>query len=100
MWEFETIWQQIQDHRKQQEMVKTQGAEVEDEFEGKDEEALKKEYRLIAERRVRLGLLLSEIGSSNDISPFPDRNQRGNCARSASTSGPRGAGLRILSKKS
>ena len=66
--EFETIWQQMQDHRKQQEMAKTQGAEVEDKFEGKDEEALKKEYRLIAERRVRLGLLLSEIGSSNDIS--------------------------------
>lgn len=66
--EFEAIWQQIEDHRKQQEVAKAQGAEVEDEFEGKDEETLKKEYRHIAERRVRLGLLLSEVGSSNGIS--------------------------------
>ena len=66
--EFENIWQQIQDRRKQQETAKAQGADIKDEFEGKDEETLKKEYRQIAERRVRLGLLLSEIGSSNDIS--------------------------------
>ena len=29
---------------------------------------MKKEYRAIAERRVRLGLLLSEVGSKNNIS--------------------------------
>ena len=35
---------------------------------GKDEETLKSEYRAIAERRVRLGLLLSEIGQANGMS--------------------------------
>lgn len=66
--EFEAIWHQIEDRRKQQEEAKAQGLEVEDEFEDMDEESMKKEYRQIAERRVRLGLLLSEIGASNDIS--------------------------------
>jgi trigger factor len=32
-----------------------------------DEEGLKAEYRRIAERRVRLGLLLAEVGRSNNI---------------------------------
>jgi trigger factor len=32
-----------------------------------EEEALKAEYRKIAERRIRLGLLLAEIGRSNNI---------------------------------
>lgn len=32
-----------------------------------DEETLKAEYRRIAERRIRLGLLLAEIGRSNNI---------------------------------
>jgi trigger factor len=34
---------------------------------GADEEALRAEYRRIAERRIRLGLLLAEIGRSNNI---------------------------------
>ena len=34
---------------------------------GKDEETLRSEYRAIAERRIRLGLLLSEIGRTNNI---------------------------------
>lgn len=35
--------------------------------EGEDEEKTRAEYRAIAERRVRLGLLLSDIGTRNDI---------------------------------
>ncbi|MCE2510064.1 MAG: trigger factor [Alphaproteobacteria bacterium] len=66
--EFEAIWQQVQERRQQQQTAKAQGAEIEDEFEDMDEETMKKDYRRIAERRVRLGLLLSEIGSANDIS--------------------------------
>ena len=37
-----------------------------------DEEALKADYRRIAERRVRLGLLLAEVGRSNNITVTQD----------------------------
>ncbi len=39
---------------------------------GEREEALKAEYRKIAERRVRLGLLLAEVGNSNNITVTQD----------------------------
>jgi trigger factor len=34
---------------------------------GKSEDELKAEYRAIAERRVRLGLILSDIGTKNEV---------------------------------
>ena len=34
---------------------------------GKPEDKLKDEYRAIAERRVRLGLILSDIGQKNEL---------------------------------
>jgi trigger factor len=37
-----------------------------------DEDALKADYRRIAERRVRLGLLLAEVGRSNNITVTQD----------------------------
>jgi trigger factor len=37
-----------------------------------DQEALKAEYRRIAERRVRLGLLLAEVGRNNNINVTQD----------------------------
>src|SRR5437764_6161679 len=40
--------------------------------ETEDEEALKADYRRIAERRVRLGLLLAEVGRSNNITVTQD----------------------------
>lgn len=52
--EFEGIWRQIQN-------------EVAKEEPAKSEEEAKAEYRDIAERRVRLGLLLSEIGKRADV---------------------------------
>lgn len=57
--EFEQIWKRLQDE------LARDGAAEEDK--GKDEEALKAEYRDIAVRRVRLGLLLSEIGRRNNV---------------------------------
>jgi trigger factor len=39
---------------------------------GEDEDAAKAEYRKIAERRVRLGLLLAEVGRSNNITVTQD----------------------------
>ena len=58
--EFEAIWKQIEASKKEGEL---DPAEV-----GKDEEKLKADYRAIAERRVRLGLLLAEIGQRNSLS--------------------------------
>lgn len=57
--EFEAIWKQIEEDRKH--------GHSDPEDEGKSEDGLKAEYRVIAERRVRLGLLLSEVGRLNEV---------------------------------
>lgn len=57
--EFGAIWQRIEQDMK--------AGELDEADKGKDEETLKAEYRTIAERRVRLGLLLSEIGRANNL---------------------------------
>ncbi len=50
---------------------------------GKDEATLRGEYRAIAERRVRLGLLLSEIGRVNEITVGQDEMMRAMRAEAA-----------------
>jgi len=62
--EFESIWRQM-------EQV-TRGGQVDPEDVGKTEDQLKAEYRAIAERRVRLGLLLSDIGQRAGVMVTPD----------------------------
>jgi len=57
--EFSTIWQRVEADMK---AGKLDGDDV-----GKDEDTLRADYRAIAERRVRLGLLLTEIGRTNNI---------------------------------
>ncbi len=57
--EFEQIWQQLQ-----REM---DAGRVTDEEKAKPEEDLRAEYRRIAERRVRLGLVLAEIGRVAEV---------------------------------
>lgn len=57
--EFSQIWQRVEADLK--------AGRLDEEDKGKDEETLKSDYRAIAERRIRLGLLLSEIGRSNNI---------------------------------
>lgn len=57
--EFDQIWQQLQ-----REM---DAGRVTDEEKKKPEDELKAEYRRIAERRVRLGLVLAEIGRVADV---------------------------------
>jgi trigger factor len=57
--EFKQIWSQLEQARK----AGTEDAEDK----GKDDETLTAEYRPIAERRVRLGLLLAEIARLNSI---------------------------------
>ena len=66
--EFNQIWQRLEADRKQ--------GKADDEDAGKDDETLKAEYRAIAERRVRLGLLLSEIGRTNGITVAQDELNR------------------------
>jgi trigger factor len=56
--EFEAIWKQLKEEMER-------GGEAL--AEGKSEDELKEEYRAIAERRVRLGLVLSDIGQKNEL---------------------------------
>jgi trigger factor len=57
--EFATIWSQVEADREQ--------GNVSPEDEGKSDDELKAEYRKIAERRVRLGLVLAEVGRRNNV---------------------------------
>ena len=66
--EFAAIWQRVEADRK--------SGEAEAEDAGKDEDTLRAEYRAIAERRVKLGLLLSEVGRTNAIQVGSDELQR------------------------
>ena len=70
--EFEQIWSQVQN------------AEPDEEDKDKSEDELKEEYTKIAERRVRLGLLLAEIGKRAEVQVPQDELQREilNAARS------------------
>ena len=56
--EFDQIWQQLEHEA---------GHEADPEAARKEMEAERDDYRAIAERRVRLGLLLSEIGQQNGV---------------------------------
>lgn len=66
--EFAQIWQRVEADLK--------AGKGDEDDSGKDEATLKAEYRAIAERRVRLGLLLSEIGRANGVQVAPDELTR------------------------
>lgn len=66
--EFDAIWQQF-------EQAREQGQIDEDDIDKSDDD-LKSDYRAIAERRVRLGLLLNEVGRSNGIEVSPEEVNR------------------------
>ncbi|EHH68584.1 trigger factor [Gluconobacter morbifer] len=57
--EFNQIWARVEEDRK--------AGRLDEEDAGKDDETLRADYRRIAERRVKLGLLLAEIGRKQDI---------------------------------
>lgn len=66
--EFEQIWQRVEEAK---------GAgNLDDEEAAKSEDELKADYRAIAERRVRVGLLLSEVGGRNNIAASPEEVNR------------------------
>lgn len=62
--EFNQIWRQIEQDREQ--------GRLDPADEGKPDDDLKAEYRDIAERRVRLGLLLAEIGRRHKLEVSDD----------------------------
>ncbi len=66
--EFDAIWRQVEEARKQGESDPGDA--------NKTEEELKTTYRDIAERRVRLGLLLAEIGQRNNIQVSSEELER------------------------
>jgi trigger factor len=58
--EFNAIWKRVEEAKKN-------GQKLDD-----DEDKMRKEYREIAERRIRLGLLLADVGRSNSIDVTPE----------------------------
>jgi trigger factor len=71
--EFASIWAQVEAE------LKREGKTAADE--GKTEDELKAEYRAIAERRVRLGLVLGKLGEQNGITITGEEVNRAIMAR-------------------
>src|SRR5262249_31945274 len=66
--EFENVWRTVLSD------LQSQGKTFADE--GTTEEATRAEYRKIAERRVRVGLVIAEIGNANNIKVTEDEMTR------------------------
>jgi trigger factor len=88
--EFDQIWSRIEADRKE--------GKLDTDDQGKDDETLKAEYRAIAERRVRLGLLLSEIGRANGITVAADEMTRAMRAEAARYPGQEGRVMELFRK--
>ena len=66
--EFATIWQRVEHE------VQSHGRSFEDE--GTTEDAAREQYKSIAERRVRLGLVVAEIGNQNEVNVTEEEHQQ------------------------
>ena len=66
--EFETIWQRVKHE------VEDHGRSFEDE--GTTEAEAREQYMKIAERRVRLGLVVAEIGNTNKVEVTEEEHQQ------------------------
>jgi trigger factor len=66
--EFEAIWQRLTEDREKNQLDPADAERSDDD--------LRAEYRAISERRVRLGLLLSEVGRINDVNIESDEVNR------------------------
>ena len=62
--EFQNIWKQLEEAKEQD--------RLDEDDKGKSDEELEERYRGIAARRIRLGLLLSEIGRVNNLTVSQD----------------------------
>ena len=63
-YEFDNIWKNFNENKSK--------GNIDDDDKNKKEEDLKKEYRSIAERRVKVGLILAKIGEDQKISVSED----------------------------
>ena len=66
--EFESVWRQVTDGLEQHKKTFKD--------EGTTEEKARKDYRKLAERRVRLGLILAKVGAENKIEVAPEELQK------------------------
>ena len=90
--EFNSVWAQIEKD------LKDQGKTFADE--GTTEEKAREEYRGIAERRVRLGLVIAEIGERNNIKVSDEQLRAALNGASAAISRSGAADLGILPEES
>ena len=77
--EFEVIWKQFTEEREKN--------EIDPSDVGRDDDELREDYRTIAERRVRLGLLLSEVGRMRNVSVDQEEVNRAAMERAKSFPG-------------
>lgn len=77
--EFEAIWKHLMDDREKN--------EIDPSDEGRSDDELREDYRTIAERRVRLGLLLSEVGRARNVTVEQDEVNRAMMERARSFPG-------------
>mgnify|MGYP001049746396 CR=1 FL=1 len=68
--EFDAVWHQFEHQRKDH------PEQIDEDDKNKSDDELKEEYREISARRVRLGLLLAEIGRINEITVTPEEVNR------------------------
>ncbi len=87
--EFEAIWRQYQQEQERQKTRRGRRRRCRREQRGcrarQEEDAVKAEYRAIAERRVRLGLLLAEVGRAQSITVTPEEINRALTERRAAS---------------
>lgn len=88
--EFDTIWKQISE-------AKEKGS-LEDSDKDKSDEELKENYLAIAERRVRLGIFLAEVGRKNNITVTQDDLNRAMHIEAARFPGQEAAVLEYFQK--
>ncbi|MBB44315.1 MAG: trigger factor [Rhodospirillaceae bacterium] len=88
--EYNMIWKQIEEAKEKDTL------DVDDK--NKSEDELKNHYREIAERRVRLGLLLSDIGQNNNITVTQDDLNRAMHTEAARFPGQEAAVLEYFQK--
>lgn len=77
--EFEAIWKHLMEDREKN--------EIDPSDVGRDDDELREDYRAIAERRVRLGLLLSEVGRVRNVSVEQEEVNRAMIERAKSFPG-------------
>ncbi|MDE2165730.1 MAG: trigger factor [Alphaproteobacteria bacterium] len=80
--EFEHLWREVETERKRAQETGAPDPEL-----GKSDDELKTEFRALSERRVRLGLLLNEVGRANSITVAAEELNRAAIERARSFPG-------------